>query len=179
MFENLGDTSVESSSFRYSGAPSQSPENAAVTGTSRRVGVRGGILALLGIVAIATIPACQSPESPEPPSGGERYILSYERFVQDVQPVLTSQGCNAVGDCHGGGIRGTLALSPPKEPDPQFDFEQVRLQVFPYEIESSPILLKPLAESAGGSPHSFEPFASVDDPGYLTIRSWIEEGTFE
>lgn len=147
------------------------------SGTQRRVLalVSGSILAVLP----AWLPACQSPKAPTIPSGGQKYVLSFERFVQDIQPILSANGCNAAGDCHGGGIRGTLQLSPSEEPDAQFDFAQVVLQVFPWELDASPILTKPLSAAAGGEPHSFEPFASTDDPDYQAIHAWIEEGEFE
>jgi hypothetical protein len=93
--------------------------------------------------------------------------------------VLVEQGCDAAGDCHGGGIRGTFELSPASAKDVAFDFEQARRQVNPYAQDASPILTKPLAEPLGGAPHSLEPFANTDDPGYVAIREWIEAGVFQ
>ena len=51
--------------------------------------------------------------------------LDYATFISEVEPVLERNGCDAGGDCHGGGIRGTLALSPQGAKDPAFDFVQV------------------------------------------------------
>ena len=90
-------------------------------------------------------------------------------------PVLVEAGCHAA-ECHGGGIRGTLELSPLDFLDPDFDFAQVRLQVDASSPVASPILTKPLAAEAGGEPHSWEPFASTDDGRYQAILDWILAG---
>jgi len=131
-------------------------------------------LALLLSVAPGAVQGCSSPTAPPPPPGGGTTLpLSYAGFETNVEPVLMRQGCDATGDCHGGGIRGTLELSPPGAKNPQFDFEQVRLQVSTSTPASSPILLEPLAVSAGGTPHSFKPFSSKSDADYQAILSWI------
>ncbi len=131
-------------------------------------------LALLLSVAPGAVQGCSSPTAPAPPpGGGSRLSLSYAGFAANVEPVLTRQGCDATGDCHGGGIRGTLELSPPGAKDAQFDFDQVSLQVSAASPDSSPILLKPLALNAGGVPHCYKPFASTSDPDFQAIRSWI------
>jgi len=131
-------------------------------------------LALLLSVAPGAVQGCSTPTAPPaPPGGGHTLALSFAGFEQNVEPVLVRQGCDATGDCHGGGIRGTLELSPPSAKDVQFDFDQVSLQVSAYSPQTSPILLKPLAVSAGGTPHSFKPFASTSDPDYQAIMSWI------
>ena len=120
---------------------------------------------------------CASPvESPPPPDGGAELVLDYERYVADVAPVLERHGCDAGGDCHGGGIRGSLALSPQGAKDPAFDFAQVVLQVSPTSIPSSPILTEPLALDAGGTPHGVKPFATTADEDYQLVRAWIEAG---
>ena len=106
-------------------------------------------------------------------------MLSYAGFVQDVEPALSRRGCDAGGDCHGGGIRGTLELSPSNAKDPQFDFAQVVLEVSTVAPDSSLSLLKPLAIAAGGVPHSFTPFASASDSDYQKIRGWIASGVRE
>ncbi|MCA9729615.1 MAG: hypothetical protein KC729_18155 [Candidatus Eisenbacteria bacterium] len=127
----------------------------------------------LGFVLLA----CAGPtDPPDPPTGGQELVLDFARFESDVLPVLTQQGCDAGGDCHGGGIRGTFALSPIEEKDPIFDFEQASLQVLPVEREESPLLIKPLAVAAGGAPHSYKVFETTDDPGFVAIRGWIEAG---
>jgi len=138
---------------------------------------RVGASSILALVA-ATIVGCADPgTSPEPPGGGEEFALDYAQFAASVSPVLVDAGCHAAA-CHGGGIRGTLELSPAEALDPAFDFAQVRLQVDPWSPETSPILTKPLAEAAGGDPHGWEPFASTDDPGYRAILDWILAGEF-
>ena len=123
---------------------------------------------------------CTSPVAPPvPPSGGHVMVLSESAFQSSVEPVLVAKGCDAVPDCHGGGPRGTFQLSPPSSKDPHFDFEQASLQVWTTYRDSSPILRKPLAIAAGGVPHSFKPFATTADSGYLAIRAWVDSGVVQ
>src|SRR5262245_56339263 len=93
---------------------------------------------------------CASPVAPpDPPGGGPVLHLDYASFASEVEPILTGHGCDAAGDCHGGGIRGTLALSPPTAKDTRFDFDQVSLQVSASAPDASPILTEPLAVAHG------------------------------
>lgn len=134
-------------------------------------------MVILLIAGPLVFQACSSPTAPPPPpGGGQTLVLSYNDFVQNVEPVLVAHGCDAGGDCHGGGIRGTLALSPQGAKDPQFDFDQVSLQVSATAPEVSPILTKPLAIAAGGTPHSVKVFADTTDGEYRMIRQWIRDG---
>jgi len=127
------------------------------------------VCALPGVVH-----GCSSPtEPPPPPGGGHTLTLSYDQFAQSVEPVLVQHGCDAGGDCHGGGIRGSLELSPQDAKDVQFDFDQVVLQVSAADPEHSPILTEPLANSAGGTPHGVKVFPDTSDAGYQAIRGWI------
>jgi hypothetical protein len=106
------------------------------------------------------------------------YELDAALFATTVAPVLSAKGCDAAGDCHGGGIRGTYQLSPDVNKDLDFDFGQSALQVDGYDPTQSPLLTEPLAPSAGGSTHGFTAFDSTDDPGYLAILDWILQGEF-
>ena len=131
----------------------------------------------MALVMLAALPGCHDPvQPPGPPSGGHMLTLDYDEFVTSVAPVLARNGCDAGGDCHGGGIRGTLALSPQGAKDPAFDFAQVSLQVDPIEIDSSHILTKPLALAAGGVPHGVKVFATTADSGYQAIHTWLLHG---
>ncbi|MGH7729924.1 MAG: hypothetical protein ACRENJ_01580 [Candidatus Eiseniibacteriota bacterium] len=139
-----------------------------------------GLVAPLTL-ALSVLPGvvqgCSSPTAPpQPPGGGQTLVLSFDQFAQTVEPVLVAHGCDATGDCHGGGIRGSLQLSPPGGKDTRFDFDQVVLQVSASNRSSSPILTEPLALAAGGTPHSVKPFASTSDPGYQAILAWIMAG---
>lgn len=132
-------------------------------------------------IALSVLPGvvqgCSSPTAPPPPpGGGQTLVLSFSQFEQTVEPLLVAHGCDAEGDCHGGGIRGSLELSPASAKDVQFDFDQVRLQVSATNRESSPILTEPLAIAAGGTPHSVKPFASTSDADYQAILAWIMAG---
>lgn len=140
----------------------------------------GAGLLIAGIVGVMLPTGCRGPaDVVTPPAGGARFVLPYDTFVLEVEPVLRRQGCGATGDCHGGGIRGTFVLSPAERPDPRQDFEQVRLQVDGYRPEQSPLLLKPLALDAGGTPHGAKAFATTSDPDYQALADWIARGVFE
>ncbi len=142
--------------------------------------VRLGLL--LGLAA-AALPACRTPGTgdPTPPGGGRAYVLDYDAYVATVAPVLTARGCDTVA-CHGGGIRGTFALSPAADKDFTFDFDQAALQVDPADPAASPLLQKPLDEAAGGAAHAgsqaADGFAGTDDPDYQAILAWIEAGEY-
>jgi hypothetical protein len=142
----------------------------------RRVAsVAVALLALPGVLH-----GCKSPTAPpEPPGGGSRLVLSFEQFEQTVEPLLVQHGCDATGDCHGGGIRGSLELSPPGAKDARFDFDQVVLQVSPTDRPRSLILTEPLALAAGGTPHGFKPFVSTNDADYQAILAWIMSGVLQ
>ena len=134
-------------------------------------------LALVLSVLPGVVQGCSSPTAPpDPPSGGQTLTLDFTQFEQTVEPVLMAQGCDATGDCHGGGIRGSLELSPPGAKDARFDFDQVVLQVSASNRNASPILTEPLALAAGGTPHSVKPFASTSDADYQAILAWIMAG---
>jgi hypothetical protein len=123
---------------------------------------------------------CTSPTAPPAvPSGGQQLVMNFNQFASTVEPVLMAKGCDATADCHGGGIRGTFQLSPPSAKDVHFDFDQASLQVWVAYRDSSPILRKPLALAAGGVPHSFKPFATTADSGYLAIRAWVDSGVVQ
>lgn len=144
--------------------------------------MRAFVLALLLTPPLSLL-GCNTPTAPAlPPSGGHTLNLDFNEFAQSVEPVLMQHGCDAVagGDCHGGGIRGTLELSPPNAKDTRFDFDQVKLQVNPLVRDSSRILTKPLAINAGGVPHTGgKVFATVSDSGYQAIHQWIMHGVLQ
>jgi hypothetical protein len=128
--------------------------------------------------ALATGSGCDRPSTtaPEAPGGGQTFVLDYGVFASQVDTILTARGCDNLS-CHGGGIRGTFELSPVDDKDVAFDFAQARLQVNGTDPASSPLLMKPLAESAGGAAHGGgTSFASTDDPDYQAVLAWIEAG---
>jgi len=132
------------------------------------------ILASLMVAACAApalVQGCSRPTAPvQPPGGGQTLTLSYPEFQHNVEPVLVKHGCDATGDCHGGGIRGTFQLSPPGAKDARFDFDQSSLQAWATNRDQSPLLLQPLAIDAGGTPHPFKPFASTSDSDFVAMR---------
>ena len=129
------------------------------------------------VALCASTAGCATPTAPPaPPSGGVSPTFDFALFTRTVSPVLERHGCDAGGDCHGGGIRGTLQLSPVGAKDLRFDFDQVVLQVLPALPDSSPLLTRPLALAAGGTPHPFKPFASTADSDWIAIRAWVMAG---
>ena len=138
---------------------------------------RSTAVALAAIALSGAAHGCRTPTAaPPPPGGGQTLHLSFDAFAQTVEPLLVQHGCDAGGDCHGGGIRGALQLSPQGAKDVRFDFDQVVLETSASVPDSSLILTKPLALAAGGTPHGVKPFASTADPDYQAIRQWIMSG---
>jgi hypothetical protein len=140
--------------------------------------LRRNAAGLAALLALASgLQGCSKPTAPPaPPGGGQQLNLSFDLFVATVEPVLVRHGCDAGGDCHGGGIRGTLQLSPQTAKDVNFDYNAVVLEVDPSPPESSLILTKPLALAAGGTPHQIKPFATTSDSDYQAILHWIQDG---
>jgi hypothetical protein len=117
---------------------------------------------------------CASPVAPPaPPGGGTTTHLDFASFASAIEPMLVAHGCDAEGDCHGGGIRGTLQLSPPSAKNARYDYDQVVLQVTPADPDHSPILTRPLEIAAGGTAHPLKVFADTSDVEYRALRSWV------
>lgn len=145
------------------------------TRRARNRAIASSVLSLLALPGV--IAGCSSPTAPPPPAGGGSVIvLDYDQFTATVAPVLQQHGCDAEGDCHGGGFRGTLRLSPPGAKNLRYDFDQVSLQVSPLQRDSSRILTEPLALEAGGTPHAIKPFATTADSGWQALRAWVDAG---
>lgn len=142
---------------------------------------RGWLRASLALTAAAvSLSGCVSPSAPPaPPGGGTRIVLSYALYQSAVAPIVARHGCDAGGDCHGGGIRGTLQLSPTTAKNTQYDFNQLVLQVNPLQRDSSAVLTRPLPELFGGRPHPYKAFASTSDTDYVAVRQWIQAGVLQ
>jgi hypothetical protein len=139
------------------------------------------VLAVSTALAAACAIGCDhsGPTDPKPPTGGQNYVLDYDVFATNIDPMLSGLGCDNV-TCHGGGIRGTFELSPNGNKNISFDFEQARLQVDGHNPVESPLIMKPLAPECGGPGHAGGyVFTELDDPNYLAILAWIEAGEFE
>jgi len=147
--------------------------------SSARVRNAARIAAAIGC-AMVVASGCEhaSPNDPSPPGGGQRYVMSHDVFVTQIDPILSAQGCDNT-TCHGGGIRGTFQLSPANDKDPDFDYSQASLQVVPTDPAASPLVAKPVDEECGGTAHAGGKFFhSLDDPDYLAILAWIEGGEY-
>lgn len=131
--------------------------------------------------ALALVGGCRPADTAvaPPPGGGAAWAWDEASFATSVAPVFTARGCDSI-DCHGGGIRGTFALSPAGDKDLAFDFAQAGWQADGADPAASALLLKPLAVSAGGAPHAGDAdggiFATTDDPDYQAILAWIAAG---
>lgn len=154
------------------------------TGGNRQARQRTGrVWSVLLAAALLPLAGCRAanPVTPEPPGGGRAYVLDAAAFAATVAPVFTARGCDSV-ECHGGGIRGTFALSPAGAKNPDLDFAQASLQVTGDDPSASPLLRKPLLAAAGGAPHGGDAdpgaFTSTDDPDYQAILDWIEAGEY-
>lgn len=117
-----------------------------------------------------------------PPGGGATWAWDLATFTTSVAPVFGARGCDSI-ECHGGGIRGTFALSPAGDKDLAFDFAQAGWQADGADPAASALLRKPLAVSAGGAPHAGDAeggiFATTADPDYQAILAWIAAGVRE
>lgn len=134
-------------------------------------------LTLLPVFGCADDP--MAPAGPEPVGGGQTYVLDAEAFAAIVSPILTRKGCDAGGQCHGDGIRGTYQLSPTSNKDRDFDFTQSALQVDGHDPAASPLLTEPLDPAWGGTVHAVIGFDDTSDPDYQAILAWIEDGEFQ
>jgi hypothetical protein len=105
--------------------------------------------------------------------------MSHDDLYAHGRSILSATAA-AISTAHGGGIRGTFTLSPANDKDPAFDYQQASLQVFPPNPVESPLVMKPLAEECGGETHGGGAFFfSLDDPDYVAILAWIENGEYQ
>jgi hypothetical protein len=142
------------------------------SGEPRHSGFVGGWRAVLATgTLVVGLAACRSPESPEPPGGGREIQLDYAYFVTRVEPVLTGRDCTRTEGCHGGQGAGMLLLSGGS--DPQADYIASLPHTRPWDPPSSPLLLEPLADDAGGVHGGGDIFADTADADYRTLRDWI------
>ncbi len=149
-----------------------------------RINTGTRLLKVFCLLFATAIPAgCDTADvtAPDPPTGGREYAVDFQVFTDEIDPLLTSLGCDNTA-CHGGGFRGTFLLSPNTNKDIDLDFAQVRLQIDPENPPASRVLVKPLAEAAGGVVHTADSehfgFMSTDNPGYQAILTWIEAGEY-
>ena len=126
------------------------------------------VLAWAGVSLFA---GCQGATEPTAPSGGQPVVLDEVVFLQDIEPILQQRGCSNVA-CHGGQGAGELLLSGGL--NVSGDLVAVSGLVTTWQPQESPLLQKPLAESAGGDTHSGgDIFADEQDVDYQTVLTWI------
>lgn len=122
------------------------------------------------VLALAVC-ACDGVQEPRVAGGGPDVHLDQAVFVDRVVPVLDRRGCDSVA-CHGGQGSGELLLSGGL--DLEADFNAVAAFTTPWAVDSSPLLLKPLAVAAGGVVHGGgDIFADTLDVDYRALHEWI------
>jgi hypothetical protein len=113
--------------------------------------------------------------------------LDFNVFQGTIQPILDLRGCSQ-GGCHyrdksdpySGGPGGSFQIyNCMNDPctDDQFhaNYDSASGLSNPEDPSNSKLLLKPLAESAGGIQHlGGDIFVTTSDPDYLAILSWIQ-----
>ena len=143
-----------------------------------------------GHYAEAQGPAIARSQTASPPSTSDpeksiskSHLLNFQSFKTDVQPIFLKErpGHARCYGCHSEPSRifHIQKLSPGEadwtEEQSRQNFQSVLDLVVPGEPGSSPLLLHPLAPSAGGDPfHSGGwQFPSQNDPDWLTLADWV------
>ena len=146
-------------------------------GGPRRPGFGEGWRAALATgTLVVGLAACDGPAQPQVPGGGRSLPLDYEFFSRHVEPILQSRDCTRTAGCHGGQGAGMLLLSDGS--DPHADFVSAGPHTRPWDPPQSPLLRKPLAESAGGLVHGGgDIFPDTTDADYRTLLRWIGGAT--
>jgi hypothetical protein len=120
---------------------------------------------------VVGLAACDPPSQPQVPGGGRSLPLDRSYFATYVEPVLQARGCSNLA-CHGGQGAGMLMLSGGRDVDA--DFTNTSPHTRPWDPPSSPLLLEPLAETAGGTVHGGGAiFADRSDADYRAMLGWI------
>jgi hypothetical protein len=98
---------------------------------------------------------------------------SFSAFVRDVQPILRER-C-AGGNCHGSRQADFFLTCGDSEAERRWNYF-VAVAHTDLSSSSSEILRRPLSKQRGGTFHEGGTiFASTDDPGYQTLRAWVDE----
>jgi hypothetical protein len=139
----------------------------------------GWVLAQFFFWALLTVLLAQqhAPSSPKPPA------LDFEFFKAKVQPIFLKKrpGHARCIACHAGSQASGFQLQPLdrgsstwNDEESRKNFEAVKQVVIPGDLRS-PLLVHPLAESAGGDFfHSGgKHFMSQDDPEWQTLKAWV------
>ncbi len=139
----------------------------------------------------ALLLGCPGPDNPYRPYPEP----DFDEFVAAVQPILT-RSCSNLG-CHGDPDRRLTLYSveylraEPAVPGTPLDedrldtaelgwnYDSVRARLIDEEVaDEARLLLKCLDPEEGGIEHAEGEvvFATVDEPGYIALRRWIETG---
>jgi hypothetical protein len=131
------------------------------------------IRALFVVLAAAVAAGCEAERTPpfDPGLPGlQMPPLDQKVFMSEVLPLFDRRGCASI-HCHGSGTH-PFPLTGGAYAD--LDFYRTADQVEFDDPPSSLLLLKPLAEAAGGVPHNAgDIFLDRTDPDYLILARWI------
>ncbi len=98
---------------------------------------------------------------------------SYERFVREVQPILSKRCASSV--CHGTPQADLYLTCGSSDQERRWNYE-LTVRHLDEVAASSELLRRPLAQSAGGVYHEGGAvIASIDDPDYRTMLSWAQD----
>jgi YVTN family beta-propeller protein len=142
-----------------------------------------GACVTLEMAAAAQWQNAASPSDQSKSQSPAHAALNFQSFKSEVQPIFLRErpGHARCYGCHSEANRifHLQKLSPGaadwSEEQSRQNFQTVLQLVVPGEPASSPLLLHPLAPSAGGDPfHSGGwQFASQNDPDWLTLADWV------
>jgi hypothetical protein len=124
-------------------------------------------------------------------AGAAEGILDYNRFMRDIEPLLTTTTYNSPAAlapvtcfyCHGDPANPAFSHFSLKMGESRHNFVQAGNQIEIANPESSNLLLKPLALAAGGVEHGLaandagEQLPSSNDPRYQIILKWVQDAT--
>ena len=98
---------------------------------------------------------------------------AYDAYVQNIEPIF-SERC-AAGTCHGSPQSDFYLTCGEDDQQRAHNFVVAR-SFIAAETDRSELLLRPLAPTSGGVPHSGGVlWANTQDPAYATVRAWAEE----
>lgn len=120
--------------------------------------------------------ACRSGVGSAPgwdPTFADRYPDSFNRFVSEVQPILTNR-C-AGSQCHGSTVADLYLSCGATVAEQQWNF-WVTAQHVTSPVSTSELLRRPLSTLRGGVFHEGgNVFGSTEDPDYVRIRDWAQD----
>ena len=99
---------------------------------------------------------------------------NFASFKSNVQPILKAKGCTEAS-CHGAPQSDFYITCGDNDEQAAFNFSQAWSFVS-NPVDDSQLLRIPLAAAGGGRGHTGgDQFDSIDDPDFLTIKTWAQQ----